>query len=184
MPSMELNLNVSSVEHTFDNYVSVPGVDPVYRAFKKFAEKREPCLILLHGGIGNGKTYMLEAVSIRLYEKNITARVVIWNKFVGLLKQALRNKDFFASYDSILDNHCNAGILLIDDYGMGTTDTPFEKSVLERLIDIRYYNRLPTALTTNMALSDLPERVISRFSDPEVGVIIENKGGDYRRRVK
>lgn len=141
-------------------------------------------MLLCYGGIGNGKTYMMEATVLRLRERGFYSRVSVWNQFTGVLKNALRTKGCIPSYEQLLMNYCQAKIILMDDYGMGTTDTAWEKSVLEQLIDYRYYNHLPTALTTNMKLEDLPERVVSRFSEPGVGVIVENKAGDYRQRVK
>ncbi len=181
---LKRSLNVSSLDHTFGNFIDSPGANKVYDIFRTFSEELSPTLILCYGGIGNGKTYMLEATAIRLKERGLFARVVIWNRFTGVLKNALRDRDSRPSYEQILTNYCKATILLMDDYGMGTTDTIWEKSILEELIDYRYYNRLPTTLTTNKRIEDLPKRVVSRFSEGSIGVIVENKGGDYRRRVK
>ena len=178
------SLNVSSLEHTFGNFVMTSGLDVVFKTFRKFAEKLYPTLILCYGGIGNGKTYMLEAAAIRLREREIFVRVGTWNRFTGVLKNSMRDRDSRPSYEQILTNYCKASILLMDDYGMGTTDTAWEKSILEELVNYRYYNRLPTVLTTNKMIEDLPDRVVSRFSEEGIGVIIENKGGDYRRRVR
>ena len=107
----------------------------------------------------------------------------MWNKFTGVLKNTLRDKGCIPSYEQILNNYCNAPVILMDDYGMGTTDTAWERGVLEELVNYRYSNRLATALTTNLKVSELPERVVSRFSEQGVGVVVENKGGDYRRRA-
>ncbi len=181
--NLKQSLNVSSLGHTFDKFVSVPGAIKAYKAFSKFADKLEPCLILCYGGIGNGKTYMLEATALRLRERGIFARVIIWNRFTGALKNALRDKGSIPSYEQMMMNYCQAKILLMDDYGMGTTDTAWEKSVLEELVNYRYYNRLPMALTTNKGLENLPERVVSRFSESGIGIVIENKGGDFRRKL-
>jgi len=176
------SLNISSLEHTFDKFVSAPCLNKIYSAFRQFAEKLTPPLLLCYGGIGNGKTYLLEATAIRLKERGIFARVSGWSRFTALLKNALRSKDAMPSYEQILINFCQAPVLLMDDYGMGTTDTAWEKSVLEELVNFRYANRRPTALTSNMKLEDLPGRVVSRFSEPSVGIIIKNSGGDYRRK--
>lgn len=88
------------------------------------------------------------------------------------------------NYDQIQDNYKQSRILLIDDYGMGNLDTAWNRSLLEDIVDYRYWNRLPTALTTNLPLTSLPDRLVGRFSEPGVGVVVENKAGDYRRRVE
>ncbi len=184
MTSDELrnSLKVPSLDHTFANFKMAPGVKTVYEVIREFSEKLTPALILCHGGIGNGKTYLLGATAIRLRERGVFSSVQVWPIFTGWLKDAM-GKDG-SLYDRILMSRCHVPILLMDDYGMGTKGTDWERAILEQLIDFRYRDRLPTILTTNIPLDDLPERVVSRFSDPDVGVIVENKGGDYRRKAK
>jgi len=126
---------------------------------------------------------MLEATALRLFERGIFARVMSWSRFTGALKNSLRERSAIPSYEQILDNYCMAKVLLMDDYGMGTTDTVWERSVLEQLMDFRYSHRLPTALTMNLKITELSDRVVSRFSEQGVGVIVENCGGDYRRQI-
>jgi len=182
--STEKVLGVSSLNHTFDNFVEVPGVGKSYKTFKFFAEQTQPYMILCHGGVGNGKTYLLEATAIRLKEQGIFARVITMLSLTKTLKRKMREKYSIPSYDDVLDNYCQSGILLMDDIGMGMMDSKWENSVLEQIVNYRYINRLWTAMTTNTDIKDLPDRVVSRFSDPEVGVIVHNTGKDYRRRVR
>ena len=176
-------LNVSSESHTFGNFVTGQGLREVYHVFKKFAEKLEPELLLCYGGIGNGKTFLLEATAMRLFERGIFARVVVWSDFIANLKSRMDDKEA-TPFEFVLRNYYESPVVLLDDYGMGTTDTAWEKSILEKIVDYRYRNRLPMALTTNMEIKNLPVRVESRFNDPECGIVVENKGGDYRRRSK
>jgi len=176
------SLGVSDLAHTLENFVPKDGTKEVYKAFRMFAEQIPPYLMLCYGNVGNGKTYLLEATAIKLKEKGLFARVNTMTSFLRILKNTMSQKYPMPSYDQILDNYCNAPILLMDDVGMGMLDSKWETAVLEELINHRYHRRLWTALTTNQPLGSLPERVTSRFSDPGIGIIVENKGKDYRRR--
>lgn len=46
---------------------------------------------------------------------------------------------------------------------------------------VRYREHLFTIMTTNRDLTELPERIVSRFRDPDVGMVVLNEGADYRR---
>ena len=177
-------LGVSNLGHTFDNFVKAAGTGESLKIFKLFAEQTPPYMILCYGGVGNGKTYLLEATAVRLKERGIFARVVTALRLTKTLKRKMREKYSIPSYDDVLDNYCQSNILLMDDIGMGMMDSKWENTVLEQIVNYRYINRLWTAMTTNTDIKDLPDRVVSRFSDPEVGVIVHNTGKDYRRRIK
>jgi len=66
---------------------------------------------------------------------------------------------------------------LLDEYG-----SEWEWGELEDIINYRYRERMFTVMTTNRDLTELPERVVSRFRDPDIGVVVLNSGKDYRRR--
>jgi DNA replication protein DnaC len=85
-------------------------------------------------------------------------------------------------YRDLLKNYCFARALVIDDLGLGSTGTDWEYSQLEEIIDVRYDRRLLTLLATNKHLNELPARVVSRFRDPDVGIIVLNSARDYRKR--
>ena len=71
---------------------------------------------------------------------------------------------------------------------MGTTESRFEVSDLEDIIDLRYRKRfyptydLVTILATNKDIKDLPDMVASRFYDSEFGIVLYMGAEDYRRR--
>ena len=83
-----------------------------------------------------------------------------------------------------MDLWCKAKRLVIDDVGIGGSDTLWSMKILEELILARHRDRLFTVLSTNADISELPERVISRFQDPEKARMIQNQGEDYRPRKK
>lgn len=176
------SLGVSSINHTFEKFIRAAGTGESLKCFKNFAEQKPPYMLLCHGGVGNGKTYLLEATAIRLREQGLFTRVTTMLNCTKSLKKTMREKYAIPTYDDILDNYCQASILLMDDIGMGMMDSKWENTVLEQIVNHRYNNRLWTAMTTNIDIKDLPDRVVSRFSDPDIGVVVYNTGKDYRRR--
>jgi len=137
--------------------------------------------VFLTGEPGSGKTYLLEAVALYWRKQGKFARVIKFETVLSFLKRAMTPRAL-PDYETVLDNFCKAERLLIDDYGMGTKDSEFTKNILEVLIDYRYHESLPTIVTTNKDIPDIPPRVYSRFSDKSRGMVILNKGKDYRQR--
>lgn len=175
------NLNVSSLEHTFANWLHLPGTDVCYRAFLALATRDDARPFLLcYGGVGNGKTYLLEATAIELRQRGRFLRIVRYPVLLGNLKRAMDGQ-IGLTYQDLLENYCRAGILLLDDVGMGTSDTKWSYAILEEIIVYRFAQSLMTALTTNLDIKDLPERVISRFRDKTMAILVLNEGKDYRR---
>ena len=78
-----------------------------------------------------------------------------------------------------------SGGLVIDDVGAGYIDKGWTKTRFERLFDIRYERRLPTAIATNLTgegfLAAVGERVYSRVNDTSLGRILKlNHCNDVR----
>lgn len=177
---LRINLGVSSLENTFANFKKIKGVEQSLRAFKLYAEgELGTPMLLCVGGYGCGKTHLLEALVIKRYQMGLSARVMKFHKFLEVLKNAMA-KYAVPTYDQILGNYMEAKILCLDDIGMGNKETPWVVSVLESLIDHRYHNRLETVMTTNMDITELPPRVLSRLNDRKIATIVRNNAEDYR----
>ena len=178
-------LNVSSLDHTFANFKPMLGNKDALQAFKLFVSGKLPAPILLCMGInGNGKTHLLEATAITLVK-----RMDKWPEFIDRLKSKMGKDHEGYSYDEILAMRKQAPVLLIDDIGLGTMglvnqDKQWEKSILEELVDYRYHNWLPTALTTNLDLEDFSSRIYDRFTDNERCMVVVNEGRSQRNRAR
>ena len=90
------------------------------------------------------------------------------------------NQEIRNSVDELLKAYTGARCLILDDYGV-QYGMSGEMSIIEALIDDRYRAKRVTILCAKDK-SDIPERIVSRFSDPEVGVIVVNEGSNYRKR--
>ncbi|MFC1910277.1 ATP-binding protein [Chloroflexota bacterium] len=176
------SLGVSRLENTFETFKVLPGTAEVLRVFKQLAESdfQRPFL-LCYGGVGNGKTHLCEATVMALYQRGIFCRYSTMARVMRNLKAAMRS-DSEVSSAVLLERYCQARCLVLDDVGMGGSGSEWEYGQLEEIVNERYHERLMTIITTNRDLGELPERVISRFSDPAVGIVVLNSGADYRRR--
>jgi DNA replication protein DnaC len=175
------DMNITSFENTFENFKALAGTESAVKAMKKFTETQQPPLILLFGGVGSGKTFLLEAVAIAWRKQGIFSRVIKYEKLLSALRRSMEPRAI-PDYETILNNFCQAGRLLLDDYGMGTKDTEWAKSILEAIIDHRYHESLPTVVATNKDITEIPARVYSRFSEKGRGLVVLNRGKDYRQK--
>ena len=183
-------MNLHSLEHSFEKFDQrVLGTRATFDAFKALAigETDKPFLLCC-GGVGNGKTHLCEALVIEMRKRKFITR---YNKVVEILKifKSAMDNENMPSVDGLIIRFANARVLILDDYGRRNPKTGepeygslWEQSVIEDLIDERYRARRITVLCTNLDISELPERIGSRFSDPEVSVKVLNEAGDYRKR--
>jgi DNA replication protein DnaC len=171
------------LEHTFANFKHLPGTETTYMAFLAMATRDDVRpLLICYGGVGNGKTYLCEALAIAWHVRGFLARVYTMADIMGVLKRAMRPEAGMLPLDDILQNYCRTPRLIIDDVGMGGSGSAWEFGQLEEIVSYRYRERLPTILTTNQDVKNLPERIYSRLCDPETSCAVLNEAGDYRRR--
>ena len=181
MEELRDNLGISSLEHTFENFKPVRGTEKTLATFKSIALGRtKKTMLLCYGGVGSGKTHLCEATAIELYKRGLFCRVLTMARIMRSLKDTM-NPGAHSSYDSVLEHYCSAQRLILDDVGMGGSGSDWEFGQLEEIVDFRYRQRLFTIMTTNRDLSELPDRVVSRFQDAEIGIIVLNESKDYRK---
>jgi len=174
------SLGISSFDNTFENFKPVSGAKEALVAFKALAEgKTKIPLLLCYGGVGSGKTHLCEATAITLYKRGIFCRIVTMARIMRALKECMR-PDAQTAYDELIERYCCCGHLIVDDVGMGGSGSEWEYGQLDEIVVARYHERLFTIMTTNRDLSELPERVVSRFKDPDFGRVVLNEGGDFR----
>jgi DNA replication protein DnaC len=158
----------------------VKGTEKCLRACKALAAgKTDWKMLLIYGGVGNGKTHLLEALALELYSSGTFCRVFTFDKMMRYLRSCIGDKQG-PSTDEVLDLWCRGQRLIIDDVGVGGSDTAWSMKMLEEIILARYRDNLFTVLSTNADISELPERVISRFTDPDKARMVNNTAEDYR----
>jgi len=179
------SLGVSSLDNTFEVLKPWPGTEKALAAFKALASgKTEWKMLLCYGGVGNGKTHFCEATALTLYGRGLFCRVLTLDRIMGALKECM-GPDQQNSLEELISNYRYADRLIIDD--VAGTEWEFEQ--LEKIIRARYREHLFTILTSNLNIEPdpdypkipfIPERIVSRFRDPEKGRLVLNQGEDYR----
>ena len=178
-------LGVSSLESTFDNFKPVKGAEDVLDAAKAISTlETEWKLLLIIGTWGNGKTHLLEAIALKLWETGVDIKIETFPDFVAGLKGTFdKSRDPDAagmSFNDRMAKLCSAPYLLLDDVGAAGSFTPFSLEQLERILLARYRADLFTVITTNLDKKELPSFVISRFNDAIKSRMVLNKAADYR----
>lgn len=179
-------LNISSLKHNFNNFNITKDNKKAYDTMNGLCLNSDKMrFILLYGRTGCGKTHIIEATVIQLNSKGLLTRYKTFSDIARSLKTALRKSS--EEYDRLFKMYCEVDRLIIDDIGMGTTESRFEISDLEDIIDNRYRKRyysdrcMITIISSNKDVRELPDRIVSRFFDPEFGDVIYMGDKDYRR---
>ncbi len=176
------------MNHTFESFKKLSGTIEALEIMKALANGENKLkFILLYGERGTGKTHLIEATIIRWSERGIYCRYQTASNIMRMLKQSF-SPDAKTDYSVLFSRLCDAEKLIIDDYGMGIQETRFEVSDLEDIVNERYHKRFRddakvTIIATNKDIKDMPDRIVSRFYDPEFGKAILLDAQDYRRRA-
>jgi DNA replication protein DnaC len=170
---------VSPRRQSFESFdKKIPGVKETYGAFYDLAHGQTKLpFLLVYGGVGNGKSHLCEATTIVLNRRGIDARLYTVADLMARLKDSISTN----TAEQEVKHLKEVPALVLDDLGV-EYGSSWEMAKIEEIIDARYRNQLITVLTTNRDLDQLPERVVSRFSDPDVSRCVLNGAKDYRRR--
>ena len=185
---------------TFENYdeqlipaMPLPGKGVSQRAYTRLL--REQCeayadslpdgrvrSLLLYGGSGLGKTFLLRAIGVRATGRGVHALALTAN----MLLNRIRAQYFARSGEQVDDTHMRVPLLLIDDLG---TEPLWEGITVEQLfalIDHRQRMGLNTVISTNLSLTELKtrytERLTSRLLDERQCLTLAFFGEDLRLR--
>ena len=77
----------------------------------------------------------------------------------------------------------NAQLLVLDDFGTQNA-TGWAQEKLFQIVNYRYINKLPTIVTSNLALDEIEERIRSRLADPELVTQVRIIAPDFRRPMQ
>jgi len=162
---------------TFENFdATVPGVKRAYETAMKMAEGMGNFIWLaLYGGVGNGKTHLLNAIANRTMDRGEATRLVMMAELLSELRMAMDDHKVDAKMKDLKE----VRYLLIDELGL-EYGTGWEKEKIEELLSARWANGRFTVVASNLDIEDLPERIKSRFKDAHLSRAIVNKAADYR----
>ncbi|MGI5836635.1 MAG: ATP-binding protein [Chloroflexota bacterium] len=162
---------------TFENFdprgqaVDAKSLESLKNAFKlsrEFAENPHLWLVLL-GTTGCGKTHLAAAIANQVIARGQPVYFVVVPDLLDHLRSAY-SPDSKVPYDELFETIRTAPLLILDDLGAHSS-TPWAEEKLYQLVNHRYNHRLPTVITTNLALDELDERLASRLADVRVSLL-------------
>ncbi len=153
------------------------NLDHAFRQARIFAESPDGWIVFM-GHTGRGKTHL--AAAIGHYRRNKGTEVVFI--LVSDLLDHLRSTfapESRTTYDDMFNKARMAPLLILDDYGEHSA-TPWAREKLHQLFNHRYNSRLPTVITTTLALEEIDSRLSSRMEDDRVTTLVRITTPDYR----
>ena len=129
----------------------------------RFAERPVGWLVLT-GPSGSGKTHLAAAITNLCLSRGHPTRFVIVPELLEHLR-ATFVPDAVHHYDDLFDQIIAAPLLVLDDLG-GHYPSPWAEDKLDQILTHRYDKRLPTVITSSLALDDMPDRIRARVTDP------------------
>lgn len=133
---------------------------------------------LLTGNRGSGKTHLACGILREAFERH-GVRGTFWAA-PDLADEYRRASRGEPGDEDLVDARClRVPLLVLDDWG-AERSTALAAERIYRLIDVRYRERLPTVVTTNVAASALDPRATSRLMS---GIVVAFTGTDWRLKA-
>ena len=148
-----------------------------YEEAKTFAENPKGWLVL-RGGYGCGKTHLAAAIANACVERGQPVLFVTIPDLLDHLRATFAPSSSI-TYDKRFEQIRTAPVLILDDLGTESS-TSWAQEKLFQILNYRYNARLPTVITTNQELEDIPMRLRSRLVDTDIARIVTITALDYR----
>ncbi len=172
---------------TFETFISAGhGLQPgkqanlrwAYEEARGFSKKPEGWLVL-KGGYGCGKTHLAAAIANGCVERGQPVLFITVPDLLDHLRATFAPSSP-AEYDTRFEQVRAVPVLILDDLGTESA-TPWAQEKLFQIFNYRYNAQLPTVITTNRELEEIPLRLRSRLVDPDLARIVSITAPDYRR---
>lgn len=120
--------------------------------------------LILCGKPGTGKTHLACKLGISLIRE--CGGTVAYSTANSLLREIRSTyaKDSERSESSVINHYADCDLLILDELGV-KAGTDHERSTLFEIIDLRYQNKLPTVVISNLMISELTEATDARMID-------------------
>jgi DNA replication protein DnaC len=148
-----------------------------YEEARAFAQNPEGWLVL-KGGYGCGKTHLAAAIANECAERGQPVLFITVPDLLDHLR-ATYAPTSPAGYSARFEEVRTAAVLILDDLGTESS-TSWAQEKLFQIFNYRYNARLPTVITTNHDLEEIPLRLRSRLNDQDLCRIVTILARDYR----
>ncbi len=171
---------------TFETFLERSGLSPdqheslsvAQQYALKFAQSPNGWLLLL-GSYGCGKTHLAAAIANVCVERGQPVLFITVPDLLDHLR-ATFSPSSPATYDDRFEEVRTAPVLILDDLGTESS-TPWAQEKLFQILNHRYNTQLPTVITTNHELEEIPLRLRSRLLDADLVTKTRIRAPDYRR---
>lgn len=147
------------------------------RAYAESFPKNEVHDILLMGGTGLGKSFLLNAIAARVSERGHTALLLSAYSLINGSLEAIRQH---AEPPDLL----SPSLLIIDDLGTEPMINTVTRETLFSMLNERQRAGRATAFATNLSFGDIQEsygdRFFSRLVSPRMTMVLRLEGEDLR----
>lgn len=175
---------VISPDYAFENFVTGPGNQLAYAAAVAVAEQPGIAYnpLFIHGGVGLGKTHLLQAICQTILHRNQHLRIcylscdAFINQFLHCVQKGMM--------DQFRHRYRHVDVLVIDDIhflGMGNRERTQEEFF--HTFNELHQSRKQIVLSSDAAPSEIPsleERLLSRF---QWGLVAHIAKPDYETRL-
>lgn len=166
------------IRQTFETFLPIPGTEKALKAAKALASGEAKFIwLLIYGQTGNGKTHLCNAIVREVRDRGLDVRMILAADLFSLLREAMEKHQT----DTLLRKFKDIFFLAIDDYGV-EYGSDWESAKFDELMTSRFAIAKPTVLITNKELTELPDRVKSRFMDKVMARAIHNSSPDFRNK--
>lgn len=155
-----------SPDYTFDNFITGPGNQLGHAASLAVAEKPGGAYnpLFIHGGVGLGKTHLLQAICQRLLERNPSARILYLScdSFINQFMNAVEAGDM----NNFRYKFRSADVLVVDDIHFFTKRERTQEEFFHTFNTLQQSGR-QIILSADAPPNDIPEledRLVSRFN--------------------
>ncbi len=145
---------------------------------QRYAEEPRGWLFI-QGGYGVGKTHLAAAIASVCLRRGLPVTFLDTPDLLDYLRAAF-SPNAEETYDRRFDELRDTPLLILDDLGTQNATTWAEEKLFQ-ILNHRYIARLPTVITTNLALDDLDPRLGSRLADMDLVRKLPIDAPDYRR---
>jgi len=159
------------------NPMQAGSLENAFNSARMFAQSLEGW-ILYQGRYGCGKTHLAAAIANFVVDLGVETLFITVPDMLDSLRYAYNDADF--GFEERFERIKNIRLLVLDDFGTQNA-TSWAQEKLFQILNFRYINKLPTVITTNLALEEIEGRIRSRLQDPMLVHHIKVTAPDFRR---